>query len=140
LCQNGSLSVSSSIRETEKSRVVGKQQSCCFWSKILWWKRNCETVRCHNATAISFIAKLWGEIFTHIHAFAIKHHSIMQDWLFESHDEFFVNNSLEVKENDGHALDFALHLSCLFSFSVSVSLDFLCTTRAFFPKRLSNHC
>jgi hypothetical protein len=29
-------------------------------------------------------------------------------------DEFFVNNSLDVKENDEHALDFALHLSRLF--------------------------
>jgi hypothetical protein len=25
-----------------------------------------------------------------------------------------VNNALDVKENDEHALDFALHLSCLF--------------------------
>jgi hypothetical protein len=29
-------------------------------------------------------------------------------------DEFFVNNLLGVKENDEHALDFALHMSCLF--------------------------
>jgi hypothetical protein len=29
-------------------------------------------------------------------------------------DKFFVNNPLDVKENDEHALDFAHHLSCLF--------------------------
>jgi hypothetical protein len=34
-----------------------------------------------------------------------------------------VNNPLDVKENDEHVLDFALHLSHLFS--ISASLDFL---------------
>jgi hypothetical protein len=34
-----------------------------------------------------------------------------------------VNNLLDVKENDDHALDFALHLSLFFL--VSVNLDFL---------------
>jgi hypothetical protein len=29
-------------------------------------------------------------------------------------DELFVNNSLDVKENEEHALNFALHLSHLF--------------------------
>jgi hypothetical protein len=29
-------------------------------------------------------------------------------------DEFFVNNPLDVKENDEHAVDFALQLSHLF--------------------------
>jgi hypothetical protein len=50
-------------------------------------------------------------------------------------DEFFVNNPLDAKENDGQAVDFVLHLSRFFS--VSVSLDFPCTARAFFPERLS---
>jgi hypothetical protein len=49
-------------------------------------------------------------------------------------DEFFVNNPLDVKENDEHALGFALHLS---PFPVSVSLDMPfqhpCTARVFFP-------
>jgi hypothetical protein len=42
-----------------------------------------------------------------------------------------MNNPLDVKENDEYALDCALHRSHLFS--VSVSLDFPCTTHAFFP-------
>jgi hypothetical protein len=33
-----------------------------------------------------------------------------------------VNNPLDIKENDKHTLDFALHLSRLFSVSVSFSL------------------
>jgi hypothetical protein len=49
-----------------------------------------------------------------------------------------VNNPLDVQENYEHALDFALHLSRLFS--VSVNLDFSGTAHAFFPERLSNHC
>jgi hypothetical protein len=31
-------------------------------------------------------------------------------------------------------------LTFLFTFSVSVSLDFPCTAHAFFPESLSNHC
>jgi hypothetical protein len=33
LCRNGGLSVLSSIGETEKSKVGGGRQSCCFWQK-----------------------------------------------------------------------------------------------------------
>jgi hypothetical protein len=53
-------------------------------------------------------------------------------------DEFFVNNPLDMKENDEHAHEFALDLPRLLS--VSVSLDFPCTAHAFFPERLSKHC
>jgi hypothetical protein len=49
-------------------------------------------------------------------------------------DEFFVNNPLDVKENDEHALDVAVHLSRLFP--VLNSLKFPCTAHAFFPERL----
>jgi hypothetical protein len=49
-----------------------------------------------------------------------------------------VNNPLDVKKNCKYDIDFVYHLSHLFS--VSVSLDFPCTTHAFFPKCLFNHC
>jgi hypothetical protein len=49
-----------------------------------------------------------------------------------------VNNILGDKENDDHALDFALHLSRFFS--VSVNLHFPCTAHAVFLERLSNQC
>jgi hypothetical protein len=42
-----------------------------------------------------------------------------------------VNNPLDDKENNEHALDFALHLSC--HFFVSVSVDVPCMAHAFFP-------
>jgi hypothetical protein len=48
-----------------------------------------------------------------------------------------VNSPLDVKENDEHDLDFALHVSRIFQ---SQSLDFLFTTHDFFLERLSNHC
>jgi hypothetical protein len=50
-----------SIRETEKSRVGERRQSCCFLSKIPSWKRK----RCRDATASSFVAKVRGEVFAH---------------------------------------------------------------------------
>jgi hypothetical protein len=53
-------------------------------------------------------------------------------------EEFFLSNPLDVKENDEHAIDFALHPSHLLL--VSVSLDFPYTAHAFFPERLSNYC
>jgi hypothetical protein len=46
--------------------------------------------------------------------------------------ELFVNYPTDVKENDEHALDFALHLSQ--HFSASATLDLPCTAKAFFPK------
>jgi hypothetical protein len=49
-----------------------------------------------------------------------------------------VNNPFDVKENDEHALDFALHVSRLFS--VSFNLELPCTAHAFLSERLSNHC
>jgi hypothetical protein len=45
-------------------------------------------------------------------------------------------NPLDVKENYGYSLDFALLLSRLFR---SWCLDFPCTDHAFFPERLPNH-
>jgi hypothetical protein len=69
LCQNGGLSVLSSIKETERSRVDGGWQSCC------------EMVCC-DATASPFVAKVRVKVFTHFHAITIKRHSSMCNWLF----------------------------------------------------------
>jgi hypothetical protein len=90
IVSNSSLSVLSSIGEAEKSRrgpsqasrVGGGQQSCCSWSKIPWWKRKCEMVCCHDATASSFVAKIQGKVFAHFHTVTVRHHSSMRNWLF----------------------------------------------------------
>jgi hypothetical protein len=54
-------------------------------------------VRCLDATASSFIAK----VVCGIDCLACQ-------------DDFFVNNPLDVKENYEHALNFVLHLTRLF--------------------------
>jgi hypothetical protein len=50
---------------------------------IPWWKRKHETVRCRDATASSFVAKVRGEVFAHFQAVAVKPHSSMRKLLFD---------------------------------------------------------
>jgi hypothetical protein len=125
----------------QKSRVGGGWQSFCFCSKIPWWKRKCETVRCRDATASSFIPKVRGKVFAHFHAVDAKCNRSMQNWRFGRQDEFFVNNPLDVKENDEHALDFVLHLSHRFRSVLNWAWysDTRMASCAFFPGRLPNH-
>jgi hypothetical protein len=54
---------------------------------------------CCDATPNSFVAKVQGEVFAHFHAVVLKCQSS-------------VNSPLD----DVHALDFTLHLSCLYWF------------------------
>jgi hypothetical protein len=71
-------------------------------------KKECETVRRHDATATFFV-------FVHFHAVTVRVTAICRIDCFACQDKFFVNNqSLWCKKNDEHALDFALHLSHLF--------------------------
>jgi hypothetical protein len=95
-------------------------------------------MRFRVATASSFVvAKVRGEVFSYFHAVAIIVMLVCGTDCLAWKDELFVNNTLDVKENDEHALDFALHLS---AFSVSVSSDFPCTAHGFFPESFSYHC
>jgi hypothetical protein len=50
-----------------------------FWSKIPWWKRKYETVRCRDETASSFVIKVRDEVFAHFHAMIVKCHSGMRN-------------------------------------------------------------
>jgi hypothetical protein len=38
-------------------------------------------MHCCDATASSFVAKVWGKVFAHFHAVAMKHHGRTQNWL-----------------------------------------------------------
>jgi hypothetical protein len=60
------------------------------------------------------VTTVWGEVFAHFHKVAMKVTVEFGMGHLTCQDEFFVNNPLDVKENDKHDLDFALHLSCLF--------------------------
>jgi hypothetical protein len=105
----------SSIAVTEKYRVGGGRQSCCFWSKIPWWKRKCKTARCRDTTASSFAVKVLGRILPHIFTQSPQNVTIVcRIDCLPYQDEFFINNPLYVKENDEHAPDFPLQLSRFF--------------------------
>jgi hypothetical protein len=97
-----------------------------------------ETLRSRHGIASSFFAKLLGEVFAHFHAVGVVCTVVWGIDCLACQDESFVNNPLGIKANYEHAYDFALHLSRIFT--VSVSLDFPWTAHAFFPRRLSNHC
>jgi hypothetical protein len=70
-------------------------------------------VCCRDSTASSFVAKVRDEVFAHFNAVAIKVTVVCGTDSLACQDEFFVNTPLDIKGNDEHALDFALHLSRL---------------------------
>jgi hypothetical protein len=70
LFQNGDFSVLSSIAEAEKCRVGGTTVILSLVKNSVM-KRKCET---NDATASSFVAKVWGEVFANFHAVALKRH------------------------------------------------------------------
>jgi hypothetical protein len=75
LCENGGFLVSSSIGETNKWGGWEVDNIHVFGKKKSQMKRKCEMVRCRNATASSFVAKVQGEVFARFHAIVVKRHS-----------------------------------------------------------------
>jgi hypothetical protein len=90
----------------DDSHVVFGQEFC--------GEKKCGVVCCNDATASSYVTKVGIEIFIHFQYCGID--------CLACKDKFFVKNPSDVNANDEHATDFAFHLFCLFSFSVS--LDF----------------
>jgi hypothetical protein len=68
----------------------------------------------HDATASPFVSKVQGGVFTYFYAVTVKVTLMCKIEGLACQDEFLVNNPLDVKENDEHALDFALDLPHLF--------------------------
>jgi hypothetical protein len=54
------------------------------------------------------------EVCAHLHAVIVKGQSSMWNWLFGLPERVLREQSLDIKENEEHALDFALQLSRLF--------------------------
>jgi hypothetical protein len=83
------------------------------------------------------VSEVRGEVFAHFHSSAVKHHGIMQNWLFFLPGRFICEQSSwrQIKWWACSCLCF----SPLSSFSVFVCFDFPCTAHAFFPERLSNY-
>jgi hypothetical protein len=85
-----------------------------FARKFPGKKESCEMMPCQDATAISFVINVRrGEVLTHFHAVTIKVTVVYGIDCLDCHDEFFMNNLRDIKENDEHAPHFALHLSAL---------------------------
>jgi hypothetical protein len=78
MCQNGGLSVG----VTETSMVGGGTGVMLCLVTCPLWRRKCGTVRCYDATASSFVAKVQGEVFSHFHTFTVEDHSSMRNSLF----------------------------------------------------------
>jgi hypothetical protein len=115
------------------NRKIGWEvdDSYVVFAKKLTGEKECETVRCRDATASSLVAKVRGEVFAHFHAVAVSGIDRLA-----CQDEFFANSFLDVKKIMSMLLTF---LFTSLAFSVSASLDFPCTAHTFFPKHLSNH-
>jgi hypothetical protein len=74
----------------------------------------------------------WGEIFTYFYAIIIKVAELCRIHCVACQDEFYVNNSHNVKENEEHAFDFAPHplqSQCVWTFPMKRPF----TAYAFFP-------
>jgi hypothetical protein len=74
-------------------------------------RKKCETVRSHNVTASSFVAKIRDEVFAHFCAVRGKtsqHNEELTVW------PEFVINPFHNEDNCEYSLDFALHLSRFF--------------------------
>jgi hypothetical protein len=82
LCQNGGISVLSTVGKTEKSKVGGARV-IAFFVKNSLLKGKFETLRCRDATTSSFVTKVQGEVFSHFHAVAVKLYSSMQNCLLD---------------------------------------------------------
>jgi hypothetical protein len=80
-----------------------------FLVKNSLFRKKCETVSCHAATANYFVAKVRGEVFAQFHAVAVKRQISMRNRLFVLQGRILYDQSLE----DEHGFDFSLHMSHL---------------------------
>jgi hypothetical protein len=53
-----------------------------FLIKNFGQKMKCETLHCCDATANSFVIKVLGEVFAHLHTVTIRRLSSVRAWLF----------------------------------------------------------
>jgi hypothetical protein len=99
MCQNGGLPVLLSIGEREKNMLGVGRQSCRLWTEIPWVKRK-------RDGALSWCNS----------RFFCRENSepSLRTFSRSRRKTLFGNNPVDVKENDEHALSFALLPSRLF--------------------------
>jgi hypothetical protein len=118
------------------------QQSSCFWSKIPWWKKKCETVYCHDATGSSFVTKGMGKVFAYFQSVAIKCHNNMPNWLFGLPMRIFYAQSPWSQRKLWASFWLCSSSFLPFSVCLELSIPFKLpyTAHDFLPICLSNHC
>jgi hypothetical protein len=94
-------------------------------------------MRCLDAVASSFVAKVLGEVFTQFHAVAIKRDSNIRNWLLDLPERILCEQSPWCQRKLWTCS--WLCLSPVSPFSISVSLDFPRTAHDFFTESLYNH-
>jgi hypothetical protein len=136
LCQNGGLSVVSSIVETKKYGG--------WWMTVMLFLVKSSLVKnemwdgalsCCNSQFL--FAKVQGKDLAHFHTGAVKHHSSMWNQLF-GQPGWICEQSFWCQRKWQECS--WLCSSPVSHFLVSMSLDFLCMAYAFFQERLSSHC
>jgi hypothetical protein len=113
--------------------VGGGWQSCCFSSKIPWWKKKVWDSALPWCTSQFYGAKVWGEVFTHFHPVTVN--TINIDWLVCRKNSLWIIPWCQRKWCACSWLCSSL-VSPLFA---SVSLGFLCMAHAIFLENLYNH-
>jgi hypothetical protein len=61
-------------------------------------KRGVRLLCCRDATASSFVKKVWGEVLAHFHAVAVKCDRVCGIDCLVCHDKFFASNPLMSKK------------------------------------------
>jgi hypothetical protein len=84
--------------------------------KIPFWKGKCETVRCCDATASSFVAQVEGKIFAYFYAVAVKCHS----------STVCPQSPFGVLKNCGAQINWASHMWFAADYSETLEVFFLC--------------
>jgi hypothetical protein len=120
----------------QKSMMGEWRQLCCFWSKIPWCERKCETVRCREATASSSVSKARGKVFAHFHVVAVKRNSSMWIWLLDLPERILCEQSSWCHRRMMSML-LTLPFICP---EPSMPFKHLCTSHAFFHERSFNNC
>jgi hypothetical protein len=82
---------------------VGDDSHVVFVKKILWWKRECETARYHDATASFWLPKFNAKSLQ-FHEVTVKHHSSMRNWLFGLPGWILCEQSPDITENESTLL------------------------------------
>jgi hypothetical protein len=118
-------------------RCVGDDSHVGFVQQFPDEKIKCESVRCHDAIASSFVAKFRGEVLANFYAVAVKRHSSMRNWLSSARRIPCQQPSISRKRLWTCSRVCSSPVSSL---SVSISFHFLYTAHTFFSDALVSRC